>query len=156
MSKNSIAFRNKNQLFVNTDLTKTFVFNNDFYSDNNTFFYDNVGSDAVLIPEGTVLGRISSSGFLVPFTHAATDGSQRPVGILMNDVWVEYGETYQGGQPYCIRGHVAEQKIGLQGSDTLDTVVTDGFTAGSRVRDLITGLGIKIVYSDQNTMPDNS
>ena len=92
----------------------------------------------------------------MPWTSGATNGSQRPVGVLMNDVTVLYGETYQAGQPYCIRGQVAEEKIGLQGSDTLNTVVTDGFTAGTRVRDLITGLGIKIIYSDQNTMYDNS
>ena len=156
MSANSIAFRNQNQLFVNTDLTKIFVFNNDFYSDNNTFYYDNSTSGDVVVPAGTLLGRVTSSGFLIPWVHDATDGSQRPVGILMNDVAVAYGEVYQNGQPYCIRGQVAAEKIGLQGSDTLNTVVTDGYTAGNRVRDLITGLGIKIIYSDQNTMYDNS
>jgi len=155
MSQNSIVFRGQNQLFVNTDLTKLFVFNNDFYSDNNTFYYNNSGSTDVTVPAGTVLGRVTATGFLVPWTHGATDGSQRPVGILMNDVYIVYGETYQQGQPYCIRGQVAEQLLGLQGSDTLDTVVTDGYTAGTRVRDLITGLGIKLIYSDQNTMPDN-
>lgn len=34
------------------------------------------------IPAGTILGKVSSTGKVVPFNPTATDGSQNPVGIL--------------------------------------------------------------------------
>ncbi len=153
MSENKISFRNKNQMIVQTDLTKTFVFNNDFYSDNGAFWFENSFNDGVLIPEGTLLGRKTSTGNLQVFNAEATDGTQIPVGILVEGVWVDYGEVYDATVAYCIRGDVAEQKIVLQGSDTLETIVG---TVGRRVKDLITAIGIKIVYSQQNLIQDNT
>ena len=155
MSKNSIVFRNKNQIIINTDLTKTFVFNDDFYSNQDIFYYDNSGSTDVLIPEGTVLGRVTSTGFLIPWVSSASDGSERPVGVLVGDIWVEYGETYQEDCTICIRGNVAAQKLGLQGSDTITTKIVNGIEAGVTLRDSLTGKGFKLIQSEQNTFPDN-
>jgi hypothetical protein len=155
MSQNKIVFRNKNQIIINTDLTKTFVFNDDFYSNQDTFYYNNSASVDVLIPEGTVLGRVTSTGFLIPWVSTASDGSERPVGILVGDVWVEYGEVYQEDCTFCIRGHVAAQKLGLQGSDTITTKIVSGIEAGVTLRDSLTGKGFKLIQSDQNMIYDN-
>lgn len=154
MSRLSVVYRTKNQLFINTDLTKTFVFNNDFQND--VFYFDNSTSGEVDILEGTVLGRVASTGKLVPFTSAASDGSQIPVGILgPGDLDVEYGEIYDQNVPYCIRGDIAGQNIGLQGSDTLETQVSTS-DGPQRVKDLLTKIGLKIIFSSQHTSFDNS
>jgi hypothetical protein len=40
------------------------------------------------IPSGTVLGRVTASGYLGPFDPAATDGRQTAVGLLFSSVGV--------------------------------------------------------------------
>lgn len=157
MSFNKVTFRNSNQLYVQTDITKVFVFNNDFYKDNANFWYENSFSDGVLIPSGTVLGRNTSTGNLQTFNSQATDGTQIPVGILVNDLWVEYGETYSGAQAYCIRGQVAAQKLKFEGNDTVNTIIGGtGVPGNRRVWDVLTAIGIKIINSDQNLIYDNT
>jgi hypothetical protein len=44
------------------------------------------------IPTGTVLGKITASGKLVPSVSGAADGSETPVGILFEDVDVSAGD----------------------------------------------------------------
>lgn len=155
MSKNSIVFQNSNQMFVNTDLTKIFVFNDDFYSNQDTLYFNNTGNPAATIPEGTVLGRITATGYLTPWVSSANDGSERPFGVLVGDVAVEYGEVYQQDCTVCIRGNVAARLLGLQGSDTITTKIVNGIEAGVTLRDSLTGKGFKLIQSEQNTFPDN-
>jgi Bacteriophage lambda head decoration protein D len=153
MSKNSIVKQTRNQLTVNTDITKTFVWMNRF--ETVEFYYDNTTLGDVIIPEGTVLGRILSSQKVVPWTSGATDGSQYPVGILKDDVYVVYGSIFDGNASMCVAGDVAGEKIGLQGSDTLTTQVG---TSGRSLQDWLSSVqgGIRIMNADQHTAYDNS
>ena len=112
--------------------------------------YTNSGYDDDVLAEGTVMGRISATGLLTPLTSGASDGSQFPVGILLTDYTVEGGDTIE--LTIAVAGDVDENKIVLQGSDTLDTVIS-----GRRIRDRIGSdtVGIKLVGGTQLTGFDN-
>lgn len=111
---------------TNYDTSKIFIFNNEFESGqvNNDDYED------LEIAPGTLMGRVSTTGMLVPLESAATDGSQFPVGIMANDLAVPFGETAE--VMICVSGEVDANHLILQGSDTLDTVISD-----RRLRDRI-------------------
>ena len=96
------------------------------------------------------MGRISASGLIIPLTSGASDGSQFPLGVLLEDTTIEGGDTQE--LTIAVAGDVVESKIKLQGSDTLNTVIS-----GRRIRDRIGAdtVGIKLVGADQMTGLDN-
>lgn len=117
-----ITVNTNNQAFINTDTTKTFVWNNRYQQGLGNI--TNSTYDDVTYLEGTVLGRIASSQKLVPMKSGASDGSQFPVGILKDNITVAAGATYTSAIWFCHQGDVDVNKIKLQGSDTLATVVS--------------------------------
>jgi hypothetical protein len=146
MASQNITVQTNNQLTVNTDLSKIFIYNNRYEG----IKLYNAGGAPVTFTAGTVLGRLSANGKVVPFTSAAADGSQSIVGILANDYTVAAGATNDAQM--CISGDVAAEKIALQGGDTLDTAV-----GGRLVRDKIKGetLGVNLVSGTEMTGYDN-
>jgi hypothetical protein len=140
-----------NQLFTNYDNGKIFVWDNRYQK--GTFEYTNNDTDPVTFAAGTVVGRIHATGKIVPLTSGASDGSQFPVGILAEDITVEYGETYSEEAAFCNYGDVVEDKILFQGSDDLDTVVS-----ARTLRDRIAAdtAGIRIIPSTDLTGTDNA
>ena len=134
------------QAITNVDTSKIFIWNNRFDSAE----YTNSTYDAVTLPAGTVLGRNSSTLEVKPLTSGASDGSQFPVGILNNTHTVEAGDTVT--LAYCVAGDVAKEKVLLQGSDDLDTVVSSK-TIGDRVGS--DTVGIKLVATNELTGFDN-
>ena len=140
-----------NQLTVNSDTSKIFIGDNrhDLFD----YAYDNTaGPDDVTIPAGTLFGRIHATGKVTPLTSGASDGSQYPIGILREDKTILYGEEFDGQVTLCVEGRVAEDKVIFQGSDTLNTVISD-----RRLRDRIGSdtVGIKLVVSTEITAYDN-
>jgi len=135
-----------NPLITNFDTSKTFVWNVRTATAN----YTNSTYDDVTLQQGTLMGRISSSGLSVPLTSGASDGSQFPLGVLLEDTTIEAGDTQE--LTIAVAGDVVESKILLQGSDTLNTVIS-----GRRIRDRIGAdtVGIKLVGADQMTGLDN-
>jgi hypothetical protein len=135
-----------NPLITNFDTSKTFVWNVRTATAN----YTNSTYDDVTLQQGTLMGRISSSGLIVPLTSGASDGSQFPLGVLLEDTTIEAGDTQE--LTIAVAGDVVESKILLQGSDTLNTVIS-----GRRIRDRIGAdtVGIKLVGADQMTGLDN-
>lgn len=113
-------------LYSDRDTSKMFLFNNEFISGN----VNNSDYDALVLPGGTLMGRIASSGLLVPLTSGASDGSQFPVGILAAPYTIEDGDTRE--VRICVSGTVDAAMIVLQGSDTLNTVISS-----KRLRDRI-------------------
>lgn len=153
MAFNTVAFRNKNQLFINTDLTQIFVWNNRY--ENVAFTYENTGDD-LTFPAGLVVGRVLATLKVVPWTSSATDGSQYPIGVLNSAVDIAYGETFDGTVSICVAGDVAEDKVSLiDDSDTLDS---ECGSTGRTLRDLISSVAsaIRLVLGTQHTMYDNS
>lgn len=145
MSQQTVALNNGVQAIIHTDRSKTFLWNRRSTPGQiqNSDLYD-----PITIPEGTVLGRISTTGLLTPFTSGASNGSQFPVGVLIGDRTIQEGETQDVF--FFDDGDVAAEKLIFQGSDTLDTAVS-----GQRVRDRLKMMGIKVIESTEMTNTDN-
>lgn len=140
---------NANSAHARYDHSKIFLFG--LRTDTGSFDWENTGYDNDLVP-GTVLGRVSATGKLVPFDSTASDGSQFPIGILYGDLGtVEAGDTLAAACTYAMAGDVASAKLVFQGTDTLNTVVSS-----RQVRDWLALLGFKLVTSVENTAYDNA
>lgn len=135
-----------NPLITNFDTSKTFVWN----PRTTTGMYENSTYDDVTLAAGTVMGRIASTGLLTPLTSGASNGSQFPVGILLEETLIEGGDEKE--LTIVVAGDVDESKLVFQGSDDLDTVVSS-----RTLRDRIGAdtVGIKLVGGDQLTGYDN-
>lgn len=136
-----------NFAIINKNTAKTFIFDNSFKDD--TLL--NATAGELTYEVGTLLGRVTASGKLVPLTSAAIDGSAIPVGILAREVTL--AASGEDVVPVCIKGEVAKEKLILQGADTLATVI-DGRTIEDRI--MADTMGIKLVSTDELTATDNS
>lgn len=146
MSENSVAFNNGQQMVVNTDLSTIFLWRNNYRK----YTYNNSAYDSVTLSAGTLMGTVAATGWVKPLASGAADGSQFPTGILAQDYVVEGGDSVEVF--VCIDGDVAEDKVILSGSDTLDTTISS-----RRIRDRIGSdtVGINLVPSTENTSYDN-
>jgi hypothetical protein len=147
MSGITEEFNNGNAAQFNRTVKKTFIGDTETEVAN----YTNSTYDAVTLLEGTLMGRVTATGKIKPLASGATDGSQDPVGVLLNTHVIEEGDTKS--LAFAVSGRVAQECLVLDGTDTLDTIIS-----GKRLRDRIAGstLGIKIVpTSDDLTGFDN-
>jgi hypothetical protein len=140
-----ITSQNSNQLFVDTNVAKIFVWNNRY----ETATYTNSDLYEVTLDKGTVMARIATTRKVVPLDPAGTDGSQYPVGILATSYTVADGES--ATVRFCNKGDVVESLLVFENSATLNTVVEDMI-----IRDRIEQIGISLVPSDELTGADNS
>lgn len=148
MGKQTVTVNTGRQLFVDTDSSQIFIggtFTRRSESVNNSTY------DDVTIEGGTVMGRVTSSGVMVPFKSTASDGSQIPRGLMNNTVVIPAGETID--LPIVIMGEVATDKLVFARAG--DSIAT---TVGSlgRVEDLLGAIGIKLVDTTEMTSFDNS
>jgi len=124
-----------------------------FVGDNRyeTGTYTNGTGSTKDLAKGTLMGRIHATGKLTPLASAASDGSQYPVGILADDYSVL--DTASATVTICVAGDVVSSKIVLDGSDTLETVIS-----ARRIKDRIGAdtVGIKLVATDELTGYDNA
>lgn len=145
MSSQTVALNTGNQMIIHNDTSKTFLWNRRSQPGQieNSDLYD-----PVTHAEGTVMGRISATGLLTPFTSGASDGSQWPVGVLVGSHTIDEGDTRNVF--ICDDGDVAAEKLIFDGSDDLDTVVD-----GRQVRDWLKVAGIKVITATEMTAEDN-
>lgn len=108
---------NSNSQINQFNTAKIFVGNNRYRFET----YTNSTGSEITIAAGTVMGRIASTGKVVPFSATATDGSQIPYGISTEAKTVANGASTT--MSICIAGDVVASLIDFQGSETLDTVV---------------------------------
>lgn len=136
-----------NQLFTNYDVSKIFVWDNHYI----TGEYTNSSGSAVTLAVGTIVGRVHATGKILPLLSTATDGSKWTVGFLADAYTVAAGATVNVG--ICVSGGVVQDKIVLNGSDTLDTVIDT-----RRLRDRIPAdtLGVRLVPSTELSGTDNA
>lgn len=92
--------------------------------------YTNSTGSTVALASGRLMGRVSTSQKVLPHVSTATDGSEQPIGVLIEDQSVANGATVT--LTICDGGEVAEGKVVLGGSDTLATTIN-----GVSIRDLI-------------------
>lgn len=144
----TIPLNTSNELFVNTDISKIFIWGNRFqkgqYINNSTY-------DPIVLKAGTILGRIHATNVLVPLVASASDGSQFPVGILAQDLTIAASATVT--TTMVDYGDVAQDKIiFVKPGDGLETVVSS-----RRIKDHLQAQGIKVVPGgDEMTGFDNS
>lgn len=152
MSKATVGTSTSNQLKVDYDISKIFIFGNRYSS---ATFINNTGGALAFAP-GTIVGRVAASGKIAPFLAGATDGSQIPIGILKTEV-PSIADDAELTVNFCTKGDVVEGKLLLQNSETLATVVASpASTTNVRiVRDMIEAVGINIIESDELTEFDN-
>ncbi len=149
MSKVTTVLNNGQQAISNYDLSKLFVYNNRYATETIV----NSQYDPWELRAGTVMGRITGTGTIVPCSDDATDGSQNPIGILASDITVVDGTSMS--VPICTAGDVVEGLVILLAPLTLDYPVIVGGVS-IRMRDRIrANTGINIVPSTENTYYDN-
>jgi len=133
------------QITTDYDLSKIFIWENRYEGDN---YVNNSNYSPITLLAGTVMGRVSATGVIVPCLASAVDGSQIPVGILAQDIIGLVGGGTKSAA-ICIAGDVAEDKVIFYYSDTLETVVS-----GRRYRDRIQGDTAGIVLRKRTEMTD--
>jgi hypothetical protein len=148
MSKQTVGLNKTNALIVNTDRSKIFLRDNRYQKGNDM---NNSSYDPWELPAGTVVGRIASSGDIVPCSGASTDGSQYPIGLLADDVSIDAGDTKE--VTFVDMGDVASDKIDFyRPEDTLSSIPS-GSTR--QMRDHLQMMGIKIIPVNEMTQTDN-
>lgn len=150
MSKFVVADNAGGYLYVNYDLSKLFLWDNRY---SNGLMNNSTYVDAAYNP-GQLLGRVTSTGYLVPFDATANDGSQFIVGILNEGHIVPGGATIEVA--YCIGGDVAAEQLLFIGVQTLETTTTNR-TPNVRVKDAIQrdAAALRVIYSQDLSFPDN-
>lgn len=134
MSTETIAYNNGQQAIINTDTAKVFLWNRRSQPVN----IINGGGAPVTYLEGTVMGRVSASGNVIPCVAAAVDGSQFPIGVLIDGLTVAAGATVPCF--ICDDGDVASELLIFNAAETLSTVVS-----ARQMRDWLKLAGIKLV-----------
>lgn len=148
MSTANEISKTSNYLHTDYDVSKIFVFGNRFEKATLT---NASGAVKSFLP-GTLMGRITASGKIVPLASASVDGSEIPVGILKTSV-TDLADATDSEVNICIAGDVVSAKIIFDGADTVDTVVD-----GRPLKDRIAAdtMGIKLVDSFELTETDNA
>tara|TARA_R110002012_G_scaffold93731_3_gene227412 strand:+ start:8397 stop:8843 length:447 start_codon:yes stop_codon:yes gene_type:complete len=148
MSTANEISKTSNTLYTDYDVSKIFVFSNRYEKG----VLLNASGGVKTFNPGTLLGRVTASGKLVPVASGAADGSEIPVGILKTTV-TELADSSEKSVNICIAGDVVQGKVILDGSDTLDTVID-----GRPIKDRIAAdtMGIKLVKSSELTGFDNA
>lgn len=103
------------------------------------------GADIVL-PKGTLCGKIAATGLGAKLTSAAVNGSQIPYGFITDDITVVNGTTVK--VPVICELTVDAAGIVLQGADTLNTVIN-----GQTIEDLLySSIEVKVIRSTNITL----
>lgn len=149
MSSATIRVNTGQQVTTDYELGKIFIYNNRYENDS---YVNNSNYNPQNLYAGTVMGRVTTTGYLQPANAAAVDGSQRPIGILAQDVLGLAGGSSRKCS-ICVSGDVDANKVIFLFGDTLETVAD-----GRRFRDRIQAdtVGVKLVFnSTEMTDYDN-
>lgn len=145
MSSVTNTVQTTNQATYQFDRSVVFIGSNTFES----VEYKAPAAD-VTLTDGQLMGKVAATGKLLELKSAATDGSQIPYGVLVGNQSILTGETPIFS--VCVSGDVAMEKVVLNGSDTLATVI-----ATRSIQDRILGdtLGVKLIDATEMTQADN-
>lgn len=131
---------------LNIDVTPFFLSGSNIYKDNETILQD-AGRSEDLVTY-TLMAQISATKKWVPFTdETATDGSAIAKGIYIGDD-IPAADLVAGdvtSVPIVVGGSVATfagDKLIIENSKTLDTVVAAGTVNEHRVEDDINRIGL--------------
>jgi hypothetical protein len=136
----------RNQSITNYDRSNVFLRDNLFEAGS----FENDTYDDITLEIGTLMGRNATTSKLQVLASGSSDGSQYPVGVLAETLTILAGD--EANIQVCVGGEVAKDKLILDGSDALTTVID-----GRQIQDRIAGdtLGIKLVTVDELSGFDN-
>lgn len=147
MSSQTVITNDGNRAHVSTDTSKIFLWNNRY---DNESYVNNSFYNPIVLPAGTVMGRVAATRRLVPYQGGASDGSQFPIGVLADDYTVDSGKNVQVS--LCIAGDVNQDELNFYYVGTgLNNVVSS-----RTVADWLLLVGINLVQSTEMSAPDNS
>jgi len=158
MSSQGTTSNQQNALFINTDTSKTFIV---IKATERESYINNSSYNPITLYMGTVMGRITSTGVLVPWRNDVTDGSQYPVGLLGADMVIDSGDTVAALLVTECR-MAAEMVIAYQLSNqsiatTLQLQITLYHGAGTtRLKDALEAIGCHLETTTQMSFPDNA
>jgi len=136
----------RNQSITNYDRSNVFLRDNLFEAGT----FENDTYDDITLEIGTLMGRNATTSKLQVLASGSSDGSQYPVGVLAETLTILAGD--EANIQVCVGGEVAKDKLILDGSDELTTVID-----GRQIQDRIAGdtLGVKLVTVDELSGFDN-
>jgi len=142
MSEVTSSNQTRNQITNAYDFSKIFLFDNKYQA----ITLANATGAAVEYLIGTLIGVVTSTYQ----KYASGTSNISMIGILAETVSVPANDSVT--VQVCIGGKVAEEKVLLQGEDTLDTVV-----AYKSIRNRLASdtLGIELAATDELTVADN-
>jgi len=146
MSEIENVEQTRNQLTTNYDVSKFLLGFNSFIDGSLT------SSGTTSLLQGMVMGRIDSTGLLVPADKDATNGSQIPVGLCVIDQTILDGIT--ATVRLVNKGKVAESKVNFLDVETLATLIGPANNQRS-YRDYLNDLGIELAGGEELTIYDN-
>lgn len=122
-----------------------------------TLTYTNSSGSEVALLKGMLIGRIAATGLAKQSISTATDGSQIPIGVLIDDVTI--ANSASSNLSICIAGDVDYGMLVFGGSPA-DTIASAIYTdAGAAYLgtygDLLNGAGILPIVTTQMTYEDN-
>lgn len=120
------------------------MFDNQFESA--TFTNSDAYETTLLI--GTVMGRIASTGKVVPIDKDNVDGSQYPIGVLVANYTVADGED--ATVRMVVGGEINGNMLVFPNDETVETVI-----ATRRIKDWMQLANFKLSYPDELSELDN-
>jgi hypothetical protein len=136
-----------NASFTDYDVSKFLLGFNSFVDATFT-----AGGADVTLAQGTVMGRIAATGKIIALDKDATDGSQLPVGCIVEGVTIAANASKT--LRLVNKGKIDVNKV-VFADGTLDgTVGPTGFLRA--YRDLLADLGLELVNGEELTKVDNS
>lgn len=145
MSSASIRINTGQQVTTDYEIGKIFLFQNRYENDS---IIQNFGYSTISLLAGTVMGRVSATGYLYPSRADANDGTQFPVGVLAQDVIaLAAGATQRVS--ICIAGDVAQEKLIFTFGGNINQLVS-----GKMYRDRIQTDSAGIILRPSSEMTD--
>lgn len=140
MSSQTTRVNTGQQITSDYNLRKIFIWDNRYENDS---YVNNSNYNPITILVGMLMGRVTSTGYIVPWRAGAVDGSQFPIGVLAQDVIGLAGGASQKAS-LCVAGDIDASMIIFFAGDTLETIDN-----GRRVKDSIqaNSVGIKLVFN---------
>ena len=112
--------------------------------------YENADAYDETLAIGTVMGRIASTGKVVPVDSAASDGSQFPVGVLAATYTVDGGAEVEVRM--VVSGEINANMLVFPNGETLNTIVSS-----KQMRDRLASdtVGLILSFPDELSDTDN-
>lgn len=137
-----------NQLNTSNALINDYDLSKFLLGDNAFIKVEYTASGDTDLSQGLVMGRVSVTGKAAKLASGAGDGSEYPLGCIVQDVTVKDGET--ATLTLVNKGRIAKDIVSFD-SDDLTTAVDS-----RQLQDWLSDIGLELVEKTELTNYDNS